>query len=114
MALGSQTHPLPTAIFGEVCQTSDVPAGVINLLTGTRADRVEQMATHRQVASVSAALLRKQDRITLETGAADSIKRVHYTSLSGEEWYDPALAASPWSIEPFVEMKTIWHPSASH
>ena len=114
IALGSVHHPIPTAIFGEVCQTSDVPAGAINVLTGTRSDLIEQIATHRQVASINAAGLRKQDRVAIEIGAANSIKRVHFVSLSGNEWYDPKLAASPWAIEPFVEMKTIWHPSASH
>ncbi|HJN70971.1 MAG TPA: aldehyde dehydrogenase family protein [Phycisphaerales bacterium] len=114
IALGSQKHPIPTAIFGEVCQTSDVPAGVINLLTGKRSDLIEQVATHRQVASVNAAGLSKKDRVTIEVGAADSIKRVSFSSLKGDAWYDPQLCASPWAIEPFVEMKTIWHPSSSH
>ena len=112
IVLGSQLHPISTAIFGEVCQTSDVPSGVINLLTGLRADLIEHIATHRQVASINAAVSRKQDRVTIEIGAADSIKRVHFSSLSGDDWYDSKLAASPWAIEPFVEMKTIWHPSA--
>ena len=85
---------------------------MINLLTGLRADLIEHIATHRQVASINAAVSRKQDRVTIEIGAADSIKRVHFSSLSGDDWYDSKLAASPWAIEPFVEMKTIWHPSA--
>ena len=114
VVLGSQLHPLPTAIFGEVCQTSDVPAGAINLLTGKRADLLEHVATHRQVASVSAAGLGKKDRTSIELGAADSIKRVCFSKLTKDDWYDPRLSASPWAIEPFVEMKTIWHPSASH
>ncbi|MBC8523438.1 aldehyde dehydrogenase family protein [PVC group bacterium] len=114
VVLGSQAHPIPTALFGEVCQTSDVPMGVINLLTGKRADLIEHIATHRQVASINSCNLRKHDRITIEVGAAQSIKRVSFSSLKGEDWYDSTLAASPWAIEPFVEMKTIWHPSASH
>ena len=114
IALGSQKHPIPTAIFGEVCQTSDVPAGAINLLTGKRLDIIEQIADHRQVASVSAAGLSKKERVIIEVGAADSIKRVCFSTLKDANWYDARLCASPWAIEPFVEMKTIWHPSASH
>ena len=114
VAVGSQKHLIPTAIFGEVCHTSDVPAGVINLLTGTRGELLEHIASHRQVSSISAAALTKADRITIEVGASDSIKRVCFSTLQHKEWYDPVLAASPWSIEPFVEMKTIWHPSSVH
>jgi len=112
VALGSDTNPIPTAIFGEVCQTSDVPAGVINLLTGSQSELLEHVASHRQVAGIYSAALRKKDRIVVERGAANSMKRVRISSLENDDWYDGSIAASPWNIEPFVEMKTIWHPSA--
>jgi acyl-CoA reductase-like NAD-dependent aldehyde dehydrogenase len=112
VALGSDTNPIPTAIFGEVCQTSDVPAGVINLLTGSQSELLEHVASHRQVAGIYSAALRKKDRIVVERGAANSMKRVRFSSLENDDWYDGSIAASPWNIEPFVEMKTIWHPSA--
>jgi acyl-CoA reductase-like NAD-dependent aldehyde dehydrogenase len=104
--------PIPTAVFGEVCQTSDVPAGVINLLTGSQSELLEHIATHRQVAGIYAAALGKKNRTMIESGSADSLKRVRFTTLLGDEWYDGSQVASPWNIEPFVEMKTIWHPSA--
>jgi hypothetical protein len=48
----------------------------------------------------------------MQKGAAGSMKRILFSSYSLEEWGDDDKAASPWNIEPFVEMKTIWHPSS--
>jgi|TARA_B100000959_G_scaffold279750_1_gene340442 aldehyde dehydrogenase (NAD+) len=112
VVVGSDENPIPIAIFGEVCQTSDVPAGVINLLTGMQVELFEHISSHRQVAGIYSASLAKKDRIVIEQGAADSMKRVRFSTLDGDDWYDGSLASSPWNIEPFVEMKTIWHPSA--
>jgi acyl-CoA reductase-like NAD-dependent aldehyde dehydrogenase len=112
VAIGSDSHPIPTAILGEVCQTSDVPAGVINILTGYQKEIIEHVATHRQVASVYASDLSKKDRVILEEGGSESMKRLHFVSVDEETWYDNAAMASPWEVEPFVEYKTIWHPSA--
>jgi acyl-CoA reductase-like NAD-dependent aldehyde dehydrogenase len=112
VAIGSEPNPIATSIFGEVCQTSDVPAGVINLLTGVQGEFIEHIATHRQVAGVYAANLSKKNQSSIEEGAADSVKRVHCVQEKDEYWYSNSASASPWEIEPFVEMKTIWHPSA--
>ena len=112
IALGSDQHPMATAIFGEVCQTSDVPPGVINLLTGPHKELVPHVATHRQVASVYCANPSKKMRVILEEGASENMKRTHCISIDDDTWYNNHEVASPWQIEPFVEMKTIWHPSA--
>jgi acyl-CoA reductase-like NAD-dependent aldehyde dehydrogenase len=112
VAVGSSEHPMATAILGEVCQTSDIPPGVINLITGSQQELIGHIATHRQVAGVYGANISKKNRITIEEGASDSLKRVHCVSYEDETWYDNNATASPWEIEPFVEMKTIWHPSA--
>jgi acyl-CoA reductase-like NAD-dependent aldehyde dehydrogenase len=113
VVLGSDSNPIPTAILGEVCHTSDVPAGVLNLLTGSKTELLEHVATHRQVSGIYAASLGKKERVVIERGAAGSVKRVRFAALQGDDWYDGSMVASPWNIEPFVEMKTIWHPSAS-
>ncbi len=112
VAVGSDLNPIPTAILGEICQTSDIPAGVINLITGKQSELFEHIASHRQVAGIYSAALSKKNRILIETGSADSVKRVRFNSFSDEDWYDGDKVASPWNIEPFVELKTIWHPSA--
>ena len=112
VVLGSSDNPLPAVIFSEICQTSDVPPGVINILTGFTKELLEHVATHREITSVYASGLSKQDRIILETGGADSLKRIRYIDIAEDEWADHDKTASPWNIEPFVEMKTIWHPTS--
>ena len=112
VAIGSDNHPLPTAILGEVCQTSDVPAGVINLLTGSNQELLEHVATHRQVSSILAANVSAKNRVLIQEGASESMKRIRFISVDDGAWLDHTQTASPWEIEPFVEMKTIWHPSA--
>ncbi len=109
--LGSEAHPLATAIFGEVCATADVPAGVVNLLTGKRPELLAVMAGHRDVDGISAAGCSKAERTILELGAAENLKRVTVEKINGPAWYHETKMHAPYRIQPFVEMKTIWHPS---
>jgi len=111
VALSSELEPITASILGEVCATSDVPAGVINLLTGMRAELIDWIAGHREVNAVHAANIEPDLRKALELGAAENVKRVIVRDV--ENFFDDDACTSPWWIEPFVEMKTIWHPSAS-
>ncbi|MFG0331650.1 MAG: aldehyde dehydrogenase family protein [Phycisphaerales bacterium] len=111
VALGSERYPVATSILGEVAATSDVPSGVLNLLTGVRAELIEHIANHRDIDAVHAANLPDEQSERLRLGAAENIKRVTTRSLRDEEWYDADRCQSPYWIEPFVEMKTIWHPA---
>lgn len=113
VALGSPTNPLPTCVLGEVAATSDVPPGVLNLLTGDRAELVPHVAEHREIDAVVAANLPADQGERLRLGAANNVKRVLTRTLTDAQWYDEALCESPWWIEPTVEIKTIWHPSAA-
>ena len=113
VAIGSEASPLATAVFGEVCATSDVPSGVINLLTGYREELVPILASHRDIDAIHASGVSREQRRELELGAADNVKRVRVRELAAEDWYDERDCHSPYWIEPFVEMKTIWHPSAT-
>jgi len=113
VALGPDDHPLAAAVLGEVCATSDVPAGVVNLLTGQRGELMEILAGHRDVDGIHAAGVDPEARQTLEAGAAENMKRVTVRPTSGKDWYDQTDCHSPYWIEPFVDYKTIWHPSAS-
>ena len=112
IVVASEKHPLPGAIFGEVCATSDVPPGVVNILTGKRQELLEPLARHRDVDAISAANLPKAQATILKAGAAENLKRVRVDRFSDEQWMNPDACESPWMIEPFVELKTIWHPSA--
>ncbi len=112
VAIGSETDPLATALFGEVCATSDLPGGSVNLLTGRRQELLEVLAGHREVAGIHAAGCKPAERRALELGAAENVKRVTVRGCRGEAWYDEAECHSPYWIEPFLEMKTIWHPAS--
>ncbi len=113
VAIASDTNPIPACILGEVCATSDVPVGVVNILTGKRAELLEHLANHRDVDGVHAANLPRTEATILRLGAAENVKRVHVKKIADDDWYEPAVCESPWMIEPFAEMKTIWHPSAT-
>jgi acyl-CoA reductase-like NAD-dependent aldehyde dehydrogenase len=110
VALASESSPLVGAVLGEVCATSDVPAGVINILTGKRDELVPHFASHRDIDALHAAGLTPGQAKTLREGCADNLKRV--TVRSDVAWHDDACH-NPWWIEPFVEMKTVWHPSGA-
>lgn len=112
VAVAGDAHPLPAVLLGEVCATSDVPPGVVNILTGRRDELLEHIAGHREIIAVSAANLDDDARRTLRRGAAENVKRVHIIRREGKAWHDADACESPWTIEPFVEHKTIWHPSA--
>lgn len=113
VALGSEANPIPTSILGEVCATSDVPAGVVNLLTGLREELIPFIAEHRDIDAVHAADLPAEQATRLRLGSAENLKRVTARTVGGAAWFDAEACQSPWWIEPFVEMKTIWHPSAT-
>jgi acyl-CoA reductase-like NAD-dependent aldehyde dehydrogenase len=126
---------LSASVLGEVMATSDVPGGVVNILTGTRSELVPIIAGHRDIDAVHAAggeggggVSAEESRV-LREGAAENVKRVVIKGLataggkwkkgavaggnSGKvDWFDAAACGHPWMIEPFVEMKTVWHPSA--
>jgi acyl-CoA reductase-like NAD-dependent aldehyde dehydrogenase len=111
VALASEANPLPAAVLGEVCATSDLPAGVVNLLTGRRGELLEHIAAHREINAALAGGLSPDEARTLHAGAAENLKRI--TTLEDPDFYNDAERHSPWTIEPFVELKTIWHPSAT-
>lgn len=95
--------------FGEVVATGDVPAGVINLLTGDVDELSPRLASHRGIAAVLAAGVPGGTRTVLERGAAENMKRVHVFDVPAQPdgWTDPS------HLERVLEFKTIWHPSSA-
>ncbi len=112
IVVASESNPLPAIVFAECCATGDVPGGVINVLTGPREELAPWIASHRDIDAVHAAGVGDQLARTLREGAAENLKRVVVRETLDDGWLNPACT-SPWWIEPFVEMKTIWHPSAT-
>lgn len=113
VAISGEGAPLAACVLGEVCATSDVPAGVVNLLTGSREELIPHIAEHREIDAVAAANLAQTQAEKLRMGAANNLKRVLVREIDDAAWFDDASCESPWWIEPTVEMKTIWHPSAA-
>jgi acyl-CoA reductase-like NAD-dependent aldehyde dehydrogenase len=111
VALASGASPIPAMVLAEALATSDLPGGVWNILTGDAAELVPQFASHRGIDGVHAGGLSAAHRATLREGAAENLKRVRV--VDGPDFFDDALWESPRAIEPFVEFKTIWHPSAT-
>ena len=105
--IASQPSPLPAVSLGEVLATSDVPGGVVNILTGFTAELVPWLAGHMDVDAVDATGVPGDLRAKVEELAAENVKRVHY----GPD-VDPFLdgAQSPYEVTAFVEYKTVWHP----
>ena len=86
---------------------------MVNILTGLRDEIVPEIAGHRDIDAVGGAFESAEERRTLELGAADNMKRVRLLDATTTDWNDDEARHSPWTIEPFTELKTIWHPSGS-
>lgn len=110
VAIASLAQPLAAAVLGEVFATSDLPHGVVNILTADRTELLGHLANHREVDAIHAANLTPEEAAVLRSGAAENIKRV--TVRAGVDWYDVTQCQSPHWIEAMVEAKTVWHPAA--
>ncbi len=107
VVIASEASPLPAVSLGEVLATSDVPGGVVNILTGQTAELVPWLAGHMDVNAIDVSgvpddLLAKVDEL-----AAENVKRI----VRGAD-VDPfsAEAQSPYEVTALMEFKTVWHP----
>jgi acyl-CoA reductase-like NAD-dependent aldehyde dehydrogenase len=104
VVVASETRPLPAVNLSEVLATSDVPPGVVNILTGRVAELAPVLAGHMDVNAIDLAGSAPEDRASLEVLAAGNLKRV---LVLEEDW---AVPPSIRRMKAFVEMKTVWHP----
>ena len=109
VALASEQTPYPAVLLGEMLATSDLPGGVVNILTGFRRELLPTFATHAHLRAISGAAS-AEERRTLRLGAAESVKRVRFTELATTADWLGAAGQSVHAIRDFVEFKTIWHP----
>ena len=114
VVIASEGRPLPAVTLGEVLVTSDVPAGVVNILTGLRRELVPVLAAHADVDALDTWGVPADMREATEAAAADSVKRLARrpagTLDARFDWADDRLAQRPEWIAAFLEMKTVWHP----
>ena len=109
VALASEARPYPAVLLGEMLATSDLPGGVVNLLTGFRRELLPTFATHAHLRAISA-VAGADERRTLRLGAAESVKRVRFTDGGTARVWLADAAQGVHAIRDFVEFKTVWHP----
>jgi acyl-CoA reductase-like NAD-dependent aldehyde dehydrogenase len=107
VVLASERSPLPAVSLGEVLATSDVPGGVVNILTGLTAELVPWLAGHMDVNALDASGVPDELRAEVEKLAAENVKRVH-RAPDADPFGD--AAQGPYEVTAFVEYKTVWHP----
>jgi len=107
VVVSSKNRPLPAVTLGEVLETSDVPAGVVNILTGDAAEIGPWLAEHADVDGIDLAGAPAGRAMEFEREAAGTIKRVLRTPPAEPDWTaDPGLSR----MTAFLETKTVWHP----
>jgi acyl-CoA reductase-like NAD-dependent aldehyde dehydrogenase len=109
VVLVSTTKPLPALTFSEIIATSDLPAGVINLLAGDRAELAPHIASHMDVNAIVDGSGDAKLGAELQRGGELNVKRYARRDLSEKMWRGEE-AENPYWILDTVEMKTAWHP----
>lgn len=109
----SKTASLSAISLAEALATSDLPGGVVNLLTGVRGELAPWLANHMDVNAIIDASGDSNILETFESGAADNLKRVwDHSFTSREDWFEET-ACDPYRILDVTETKTAWHPIGS-
>jgi acyl-CoA reductase-like NAD-dependent aldehyde dehydrogenase len=112
VVVASESRPLPAVTLTEVLATSDVPGGVVNLVTGLRREIVPALAAHMDVNALDAFGVALSESTAVEESGVENVKRVVRPPRGGLERYDwlSQRAQSPYLIGEYVETKTVWHP----
>jgi acyl-CoA reductase-like NAD-dependent aldehyde dehydrogenase len=100
VAVASESHPLAAIELAEAIATSDVPGGVVNILTGRRDEIAPTLASHMDVNAIDLCGADGDGR-ELEELAAENVKRIVHGRADTQ---------SPWEISSYLELKTVWHP----
>jgi acyl-CoA reductase-like NAD-dependent aldehyde dehydrogenase len=112
VVVASEARPLPAVTLAEVLATSDLPGGVVNLLTGLTAELVGPLASHLDVDGLDLGGLDPALYREAELAAAENLKRVvGPVPLSSRDWLSDATGQDPYWIAAFLEIKTVWHPA---
>jgi acyl-CoA reductase-like NAD-dependent aldehyde dehydrogenase len=105
VVVAAQDRPLPAVSLTEVLATSDLPGGVLNVLTGLTPELAPWLASHRDVNALDLTGVAPAARADLRASAAENVKRV-YVPRTTDWTADPGLSR----LRAFVETKTVWHP----
>ena len=107
VVLASESKALCAVTLAEVIATSDIPAGVVNILTGTRRELLSHMANHMDVNAIYLHSNKAEEIKEVETLAALNVKRARIEFVSN--WFE-SKEENPYRIQDFIEVKTTWHP----
>ena len=107
VVLASETNPLPAVSFGEVLHASDVPGGVVNILSGIQSEMVHHLTAHMDINAVWNAAENDESKKLIDENSSLNIKRVVHRS--SDNWADEKNE-DPYLITNFQETKTTWHP----
>ena len=108
LILASEKNPLSAVSFGEVLHASDVPGGVVNILTGHHEEMVPALTSHLDLNAILNTNSDQDFRKLIDENASISIKRVKH--LTGMDWMDQKSLEQPYLMLDFMETKTTWHP----
>jgi acyl-CoA reductase-like NAD-dependent aldehyde dehydrogenase len=109
VVVSSYDRPLPAVTFSEVLATSDLPGGVVNILTGSAATVAPWLASHMDVNAIDLTGVAGDAELatSLERDAAENLKRVRRAPAAEPDWTaDPGITG----MTAFLETKTVWHP----
>jgi acyl-CoA reductase-like NAD-dependent aldehyde dehydrogenase len=115
VVLTSELRPLPAITLSEALATSDVPGGVVNLITGRTAEVAPWIASHRDVNAIDLTGAADAEGVSwgdLELAAAENLKRVVRPEGQGSDAVEPDWSRTPdlSRITAYLETKTVWHP----
>jgi acyl-CoA reductase-like NAD-dependent aldehyde dehydrogenase len=112
VALASAANPYPSILLGEMLAVSDLPGGVVNLLTGDRAELLPTFATHEHIRVITG-VGNPEEIKSLQLGAAESVKRTRLLEeKTTTDWTGDGMQGLEW-LRATVEFKTTWHPIGS-
>lgn len=107
VVLASEKMPLCAITFAEVLNTSDVPSGVVNILTGKRSELVEHLSTHMDINALLYCGNNKKEIAEIQKHSVNNLKRI---IVRDDKDLNDTTHENPYYIEDFLEMKTTWHP----
>ncbi|MET9520609.1 aldehyde dehydrogenase family protein [Streptomyces sp. NPDC002994] len=110
VVIASEKSPLPALSLGEVLATSDLPGGVVNILTGRTREIATPLAAHQDVNAIDLSGADDDLARDLEIAAADNLKRVLRPQAVDGDW---SADQGTHRLTAFLELKTVWHPTGS-
>jgi acyl-CoA reductase-like NAD-dependent aldehyde dehydrogenase len=110
IAITSEARPLAAITLGEILENSDVPAGVLNFISGLKSELVPWLAAHMDVNAIDTTGVAADAIPAVQRSAAENVKRVVHFDGKRIGWDDTRQSQGPYAIYDFQESKTVWHP----